>query len=133
MTPEKFENQNEGCRGKSEACVVCQDLLSNTQRFFEMLQGICESSTPEWLTVDEVASELRISRTVVYRLIHNGQLEAVNIVETNGKVAQRGHYRIKRSSLNQYLESKKVQVLVDKSIHKSRSRRFPKVKNHLGL
>jgi excisionase family DNA binding protein len=119
VTLEKCENQNEDSREKSEACAVCQDLLTNTQRFFEMLRGICKSSTPEWLTVDEVASELRISRTVVYRLVRNGQLEAVNIMETNGKVAQRGHYRTKRSSLNQYLESKKVQVFVDKSIHRS--------------
>ena len=85
------------------------------------------------MTVDEVAAELRISKSVVYRLIRNGELEAVDLVGTNGKIAQKGHYRITRSSLNQFLESKKVRPLPNQLTHPSRPTRFPKVKNHLGL
>ncbi len=85
------------------------------------------------MTVENIAKELKISKTVVYRSIRNGELEAVNIVGTNGHIAQRGHYRIRRSSLKKYLEAKKVQALPDEAIRTSRPRRFPKVKNHLGL
>jgi len=117
--------------GKS--CAVCRDLLANTRQFFDMLGTQGKSLASDWLTVNEIASELKISKTIVYRLIRNGELEAVNIVDANGHIAQRGHYRIKRSSLNQYLESKKVKPLPDNSHHISRHRQYPKVKNHLGL
>lgn len=117
----------------SQNCSVCRDLLSNMQQFFDILQSAQRSLGSDWLTVDNIVSELKISKTVVYRLIRNGELEAVNIVGTSGHIAQRGHYRIKRSSLNKYLEVKKVKPLPDESVRISRPRRFPKVTNHLGL
>jgi excisionase family DNA binding protein len=130
------KNQNNlnsftGPSGKS--CSVCRDLLTNVQQFFDMLGTAGKSPTSEWLTVEDIAKELKISKSIVYRLIRNGELEAVNIVETNGKIAQRGHYRIERSSLNQYLESKKIKPVPDNSHYISRRRQYPKVKNHLGL
>ena len=103
------------------------------QQFFDILQSAQKSLDSDWLTVDDIASELKISKTVVYRLIRNGELEAVNVVETNGHIPQRGHYRIKRSSLNKYLEAKKVKTIPDESVRISRPRCFPKVTNHLGL
>ena len=117
----------------NEACLLCEDMLAQMQRFFDMLQSARRTSEEDWLTVENIAKELKISKTVVYRSIRNGELEAVNIVGTNGHIAQRGHYRIKRSSLKKYLEVKKVKALPDESTHTSRPRRFPKVKNHLGL
>ena len=116
-----------------KSCPVCKDLLTHMQRFFLMIENARESSTSDWLTVEEIAKELKISKNVVYRLIRNGELEAIDIVGTNGHTAQRGHYRVKRSSLNNYLETKKVKPLSDDPTHISRPRRFPKVKNHLGL
>lgn len=117
----------------NEACLLCEDMLAQMQRFFDMLQSARRTSEEDWLTVENIAKELKISKTVVYRSIRNGELEAVNIVGTNGHIAQRGHYRIRRSSLKKYLEAKKVQALPDEAIRTSRPRRFPKVKNHLGL
>ena len=116
-----------------EACLLCEDLLKQMQRFFDMLQSARRSYDSDWLTVEDIAEELKISKNVVYSLIRNGELEAVNVVGTNGHIAQRGHYRIKRSSLNKYLEAKKVKPIPDEPIHISRPRQFPKVKNHLGL
>lgn len=98
-----------------------------------MLKAARRTSASDWLTVDEIASELKVSKSIVYRLIRHGELEAINIVDSNGKIAQKGHYRIKRSSLNHYLDSKKVRPFPNKSIRTSRPPRFPKVKNHLGL
>ncbi|MHC4071323.1 MAG: helix-turn-helix domain-containing protein [Planctomycetota bacterium] len=98
-----------------------------------MLENARRASTSDWLTVEEIAKELRISKNVIYRLIRNGELEALNIVDTNGHIAQRGHYRINRADLNRYIADKKVKALPSQSTHTSRSRQFPKVKNHLGL
>ena len=98
-----------------------------------MLETARRSFLSDWLTVDEIAAELKISKSVVYRLIRNGELEAFNLVDTNGKIAQKGHYRIMRSSLNRFLESKKIKPLQKQVTHSSYSECLPKVKNHLGL
>ncbi len=132
MTRES-DNLNDAEMASSKNCSVCKDLLINIGRFFDMLETARRSFTSDWLTVDEIAAELRISKSIVYRLIRNGELEAVDLVDTNGKIARKGHYRITRSSLNQFLESKKVRPLPNEVTHPSRSRRLPKVKNHLGL
>jgi excisionase family DNA binding protein len=124
---------NDSEMADSTNCSVCKDLLANIGWFFDMLETARRSFTSDWLTVDEIAAELKISKSIVYRLIRNGELEAVDLVDTNGKIARKGHYRITRSSLNQFLESKKVRPLPNQVSHSSRSMRFPKVKNHLGL
>ncbi|MFC1675954.1 helix-turn-helix domain-containing protein [Planctomycetota bacterium] len=103
------------------------------ERFFDMLNIARRSTASDWLTVDDIAKELKVSKSIVYRLIRHGELEAVDIVETNGEIAKKGHYRIKRSWLNQYLERKKVKPFTNITIHRTQSRRVPKVKNHLGL
>jgi len=132
MHQKRAENPNHNTTG-NESCSVCRDLLTHMSRFFGMLETAHKASESDWLTVNDIAKELKISKSIVYRLIHHGELEAVDIVETNGEIAKKGHYRIKRSSLNEYLESKKVRPFPNQSAHRTRSRRFPKVKNHLGL
>jgi excisionase family DNA binding protein len=114
-------------------CHVCKDLLANLQRFFDMLENAHKGPTTDWLTVGEIANELKISRSVVYRLIRNGELEAVDLVDTDGKMARKGHYRVMRWSLDQFLESKKIRPLPKQVTRSSHSGRLPKVKNHLGL
>jgi excisionase family DNA binding protein len=116
-----------------KVCHLCKELLDNMSKFFEMLDSFRKVPADDWLTVDDIAKELRISKSIVYRLIRNGEIEAVNLVENNGKISCKGHYRIKRSSLTKYLESKKVRPLTNASPHKTHPRHVPKVKNHLGL
>jgi len=120
-------------RVDSKNCSVCRDFLTHMKQFFNMLETARKPPASDWLTVGDIAKELKISKSIVYRLIHHGELEASDLVETNGEIAKKGHYRIRRSSLNQYLESKKVRPFPNQSAHRTRSRRFPKVKNHLGL
>ena len=117
----------------TEACLLCKDLLAQIQRFFDILKSTRRSYDSDWLSVEDISEELKISKNVVYRSIRSGELEAVDIAETNGRIAQSGHYRIRRSSLKKYLEAKKVKALPHEPIRASASRRFPKVKNHLGL
>jgi len=115
-----------------DECEVCRDLLANLRQFFGMLEGVCKPPDSEWMTVEEVAQELKISRSIVYRIIRSGDLAAVDIVDSNGHIAKRGHYRVRRSNLKEYLESKRVKPLRNQTVQ-SRPRRYPKVKNHLGL
>ena len=84
------------------------------------------------MTVEEVARELKISKSAVYRIIHSGELAAVDIVDSNGHIAKKGHYRIRRSSLKEYLESKRVKP-PGREVGRRHRRRPPKVKNYLGL
>jgi hypothetical protein len=100
-----------------------------------MLETARRSSASDWLTVDEVAKELKMSKSNIYRLIHVGNLEAVNLVvdTDDNKISKKGHYRVKRSSLNAYLERRKVRPLPDQFTPPSRASHLPKVKNHLGL
>ena len=117
----------------SKSCSVCRELLDNLSRFFEMLESVRKSPADQWLTVEEVADELKISKSIVYRLIRNGELEAVNIVNDNGGIARKGHYRIKRQSLENYIQSKTVHPIPKPSKTYTHTRHLPKVKNHLGL
>lgn len=118
--------------GDAENCTICSDLLANLELFYNMLENARRAQASDWLTVEDVAKELKISKSILYRLIRDGELEAVNVVHTNGKVPKKGHYRIKRENLNRYLKSKTVKPFSAK-LPTSRSRHFPKVKNHLGL
>ena len=133
MIREKSDNLNDSETAESKNCLVCKDLLTNIGQLFNILETARRSFTSDWLTVEEIAAELKISKSIVYRLIRNGELEAVDLVDANGKIARKGHYRITRLSLNQFIESKKVKSLPNKVTHSSRTRRLPKVKNHLGL
>ena len=78
---------------KSEQCSICKELLNNLKSFFSLLDS-AENSSATWLTVSEVACELKVSKSIIYRLIRNGEIEAVDIVETNGKIAQKGHLSV---------------------------------------
>ena len=117
----------------SENCSLCQELYANLAQFFEILNSARKSHSAEWLTVDDIAKELKISKSIVYRLIRNCELKAVNVVGTNGKISKKGHYRIKRSSLQKYLDAKIVKPFPGKSTRLCHQRNWPKVKNYLGL
>ena len=126
------ENADNDPTADNGTCSVCKDLLADLQRFFDMLQNARKSPNSEWMTVEEVARELKISKSIVYRIIRGGDLAAVDIVDANGHVARKGHYRIRRSSLKEYLELKRVKPVQSRSLE-SYPRHRPRVKNHLGL
>jgi len=133
MTVQKNPDNMNSKKAGSKSCSVCKELLLNMQQFFNILEQAQGSYESDWLTVDEIASELKISKSIVYRLIRSGELEAVNLAQNNGKISLKGHYRTKLSSLNQYLESKKTRPFPNESINTSYPKHFLKVKNHLGL
>lgn len=125
---------NESPKENIEDCCVCKDLLIHLKQFIDLIVSAqTNHRSQNWLTVEEVAKELRISRSIVYRLIRNGELEAVNIVEADGRCALKGHYRIERKNLQNYLDSKKTSLAQKHPQKPSIRRQFPKIKNYLGL
>ena len=52
------------------------------------------------MTVSEVAKLLRVNRNFVYKLINDGELEAVRV----------GSIKVKREALNQYVEQQRIVV-----------------------
>jgi hypothetical protein len=134
VKPQFPDNENDQNPANTDGCSVCRELLANLERFFGMLESARRSPDREWMTVEEVARELKISKSIVYRIIRNGELAAVDITDADGHVAQKGHYRIRRSGLDQYLISKQVKPLHNHNqTRRSRPRRYPEVKDYLGL
>ena len=80
MEPQLPNNENDQNRVNTDGCSVCGELLVSLGRFFEMLEAVCDSHRSDWLTVEEIAQELKLSKSIVYRLIRNGELEAVDLV-----------------------------------------------------
>ena len=133
MKPQLPNNENDLNPADIGGCSVCRDLLVNLGRFFDMLEAVRNPCKSDWLTVEDVAQELKISKSIVYRLIRSGELEAVDlVVGEDGKIPQKGHFRVRRSALNECLGAKKVKPS-PREPARSRARRFFKVKNHLGL
>lgn len=133
VKPQLPNNKNDQNPADTGGCSVCRELLANLGRFLEMLEAVRDSHRSDWLTVEEIAQELKLSKSIVYRLIRNGELEAVDLVAGDeGKIPQKGHFRIRRSVLNQYLDAKRVKPLLNQPTRLP-ALRFPKVKNHLGL
>ena len=63
-------------------------------------------SQQRWLTIQEVADALRISRDTVERWIHAGQLRAVDISAKAAAPSGRSTWRVSVSSLDQLLEDR---------------------------
>lgn len=134
VKPTRLDNLNNKLHeAKSANCSVCRDLLINMKQFFDMLQDTHRVIAPDWLTVDDIASELKVSRSIVYRLIRSGEIEAVNIAASEGKTAQKGHYRVKRSCLDKYLQLKRVRALPRIRRRSCSSVKSLQIKDHLGI
>jgi excisionase family DNA binding protein len=56
-----------------------------------------------FMTVEEVAEELAITRTQAYTMVRDGELPAI-------KVGRKGHWRVERSKLEEYIQAKYVET-----------------------
>lgn len=125
--------QNSNCSSKNPNCYICKQLIRDLRCLFEMLGDSAKNPQNHWLTVEDIAKELKISKSIVYNLIRNGKLKAVNIVNNEKKISLKGHYRIKRQWLDEYIKSQTVKTTENNSRLHTNKNHFPKVKNHLGL
>ena len=138
-------HQNDSGPADSVGCAICTDLLVSLNRFFALIGTAQSCGASEWLTVDEVAGELKVSKAVVYRLIRNCELKAVNLAKKGAdnegdgdkeddKASSKGCYRVQRRWLEDYLDRKIVKPLPEPSPKVSyQPKHRAKVRNHLGL
>ncbi len=145
MMSQPSNHQNDSGQADSVGCSICTDLLVSLNRFFALIERGRGPGASEWLTVDEVAGELKVSKAVVYRLIRNCELKAVNlakkIADTEGdggheddKGASKGCYRIQRRWLKAYLDRKIVRPLPEPLPEVSyQPKHRAKVRDRLGL
>ena len=52
-----------------------------------------------FLTLDEVADELAVTKTQVYTMVRDGELPAI-------KIGKKGHWRVERTKLEEYIEAR---------------------------
>ncbi len=60
-----------------------------------------QTMRPRFLTVAEVAAELRVSTMTVYRLIHSGEMQAVRVGRS---------YRVPETALDGFLAAQGISV-----------------------
>lgn len=81
------------------------DVVSALERIEHLLNSIRIASVQpprEWLTIQEVADELRVSRDTIERLVLSGRLKATEISTGNG-AGLRHRFRIRRDWINDFL------------------------------
>ena len=59
------------------------------------------ASGPKFLTVAEVAAQMRVSKMTVYRLVHNGDLPAVRVGRS---------FRVPEQAVHDYLRDSYVET-----------------------
>ena len=89
MFQEKLDNLNNAQKAGTESCSVCRDLLTHLEHFFDMLETARKSPASDWLTVDDIAKELKISKSIVYRLIRHGELKAVILLKLMARLPKK--------------------------------------------
>jgi excisionase family DNA binding protein len=52
-----------------------------------------------FLTLEEVADELAVTRSQVYTMVRDGELPAI-------KIGRKGHWRVERSRLEEYITAR---------------------------
>ena len=82
-----------------------REVAQTLQRIEQHLAAMREAqrtSTREWLTVQDVADELRVSRDTIERLVASGQLKAAEL-RTLAGLGRRRRYRIRREWVEEFL------------------------------
>ena len=59
--------------------------------------------TGRFITLEEVAEELAITRSQVYAMVRDGELPAI-------KIGKKGHWRVERARLEEYIAAKYVET-----------------------
>lgn len=101
-----------------------EEIAATLQRIEEHLAAIRESqnaSFRQWLTMEDVAEELQVSKDTVERLVCAGHLKATILTTSRGK-GWRRRYRIHRDWVAEFLLASVKQALpAKKSVRQSRA------------
>ncbi len=98
----KTDNRHDQRSVPGEPSLVA--LLARIEAHLDAIRNAHETANHEWLTVAEVAAELRVSRATVERLIHAGHLQAATITTSQGR-GSRHRFRVRRAWIDAFLES----------------------------
>ena len=71
-------------------------VLRKIEEHLAALRSDADGTADEWLTLDEVAEELRVSRDTIERMIAAGKLRAAEVSTSAGGGARR-RYRVRRA------------------------------------
>lgn len=82
--------------------VILAEVLQRIEELLTAMQAGHAKTSADWLTVEDAALVLQVSRDTIERLIGSGQLKAARIDTRNGS-GMRYRYRIQRSWLDEYL------------------------------
>ena len=77
------------------------ELLVRIEQHLAAIREHSERASCQWLTVDEVAAELQVSRDTVERLVAAGRLKASQIETPKGR-GRRHRYRIHREWIDNF-------------------------------
>jgi excisionase family DNA binding protein len=98
------------------------ETLQQIERHLAAIRDQLQAAPREWLTVEEAAQELRVSRDTVERAISAGHLKAIQIATTNGR-GRRFRYRVRRAWIDDFcLQHVKSGAVVKASRRKRRTR-----------
>jgi excisionase family DNA binding protein len=78
-------------------------VLQQIEEHLAALRNGNHGSASKWLTIGEVAGELRLSRDTVERLIAAGKLRAAEVTTRAGRGARR-RYRVRRDWIDAFLD-----------------------------
>ena len=82
-----------------------RELLEQIEEHLAALRAGRTSPEKEWLTITEVADELKVSRDTIERLIGSGQMKAASIETPKGR-GKRSRYRVRRDWMEDFMLSK---------------------------
>ena len=80
-------------------------VLTQIEEHLAALRAEHARSPEDWLTVEEVAKALKLSRDTVERLIGSGQLKAAAIDTPRGR-GRRSRHRIRRDWMDEFMQQR---------------------------
>lgn len=81
------------------------EVLERIEEHLSSMRSDQVKSPHDWLTIEEVAEELRLSRDSIERLVGSGQIKAAAIDTPRGK-GRRSRFRIRREWINEFMQTR---------------------------
>ncbi|MBN1509897.1 MAG: helix-turn-helix domain-containing protein, partial [Sedimentisphaerales bacterium] len=80
------------------------EVLERLEEHLSSMRSDQVKSPHDWLTIEEVAEELRLSRDSIERLVGSGQMKSAIIDTPRGK-GQRTCFRIRREWIDEFMQT----------------------------
>jgi excisionase family DNA binding protein len=81
------------------------EVLERIEEHLSSMRNERAKPIQDWLTIEEVAEELRLSRDSIERLVGSGQMKAAAIDTPRGK-GRRSRFRIRREWIEEFMQTR---------------------------